>query len=96
VDLLVRADGLWSLLRAAIAPATTRYARHTAWREISPVSIRPGCLSESCEPGGRFALMDNGSRTYWFATADTPEGEAHDGGARSQLCRFACANSSGQ
>jgi 2-polyprenyl-6-methoxyphenol hydroxylase-like FAD-dependent oxidoreductase len=77
-DLLVAADGLGSVVRGLVAPATPRYAGYTAWRGISPVSIDPGRLSESWGAGERFGLVDIGSRTYWFATANLPEGEAED------------------
>lgn len=87
-DLLIGADGMWSLVRASIAPARPRYAGYTAWRGISPVSINAGRLSESWGAGERFGLVDIGSRTYWFATANVPEGEADDPSQRkAQLVR---------
>lgn len=46
-DLLIGADGVRSLVRAAVAPAQPRYAGYTAWRGISPVSIQAGQLTES-------------------------------------------------
>ncbi|MGN6167777.1 MAG: FAD-dependent monooxygenase [Solirubrobacteraceae bacterium] len=86
-DLLIGADGLWSLVRASIALATPRYAGYTAWRWISPVSVDPGRLSESWGAGERFGLVDIGSRTYWFATATVAEGEAGTrAGAKPSLC----------
>jgi 2-polyprenyl-6-methoxyphenol hydroxylase-like FAD-dependent oxidoreductase len=87
-DLLIGADGVWSLVRASIAPATPRYAGYTAWRGISPVSIDAGRLSESWGAGERFGLVDIGSRTYWFATANVTEGQADDPSQRkAQLVR---------
>jgi 2-polyprenyl-6-methoxyphenol hydroxylase-like FAD-dependent oxidoreductase len=81
-DLLVAADGLWSGVRASVAPAAPRYGGYTAWRGVSPVTVEPGRLSESWGVGERFGLVDIGSRTYWFATANTPEGQTDDPGER--------------
>jgi 2-polyprenyl-6-methoxyphenol hydroxylase-like FAD-dependent oxidoreductase len=77
-DLLVGADGLWSPVRAAVAAGTPRYGGYTAWRGVSPVAIEPGHMTESWGVGERFGLVDIGSRTYWFATANRPEGESDD------------------
>lgn len=77
-DLLVAADGLWSAVRASVAPAAPRYGGYTAWRGVSPVTVEPGRLSESWGVGERFGLVDIGARTYWFATANTPEGQSDD------------------
>jgi 2-polyprenyl-6-methoxyphenol hydroxylase-like FAD-dependent oxidoreductase len=74
-DLLIGADGLWSRARDAVASATPRYSGYVAWRGVSPVTVEPGRLSESWGVGERFGLVDIGSRTYWFATANLPEGE---------------------
>jgi 2-polyprenyl-6-methoxyphenol hydroxylase-like FAD-dependent oxidoreductase len=74
-DLLVGADGLNSAVRTTVAPAEPRYGGYTAWRGVSTLSIEPGALSESWGVGERFGLVDIGSRTYWFATANAPEGE---------------------
>jgi 2-polyprenyl-6-methoxyphenol hydroxylase-like FAD-dependent oxidoreductase len=90
-DLLVGADGLWSRVRASMFDRQPRYAGYTAWRGISPVSIDPGRLSESWGVGERFGLVDIGSRTYWFATANTPQGETDDPSERKAelMQRFA-------
>jgi 2-polyprenyl-6-methoxyphenol hydroxylase-like FAD-dependent oxidoreductase len=79
-DLLIGADGVRSLVRAAVAPAQPRYAGYTAWRGISPVSIQAGQLTESWGVGERFGLVDIGLQTYWFATANAREGEAEQAG----------------
>jgi hypothetical protein len=60
-------------VRAAITPSPPRYSGYTAWRGISPAPIDAGHLSESWGIGERFGLLDIGSGTYWFATANTPE-----------------------
>jgi 2-polyprenyl-6-methoxyphenol hydroxylase-like FAD-dependent oxidoreductase len=90
-QLLVGADGLWSFVRASVAPSAPRYGRYTAWRGVSPVSIEPGHLTESWGVGERFGLVDIGSKTYWFATANTPEGETDEPSERKTdlIRRFA-------
>jgi 2-polyprenyl-6-methoxyphenol hydroxylase-like FAD-dependent oxidoreductase len=72
--LLVGADGLRSFVRGSVVPAVPRYGGYTAWRGVSPVAIKPGQLTESWGVGERFGLVDIGARTYWFATANVPEG----------------------
>jgi 2-polyprenyl-6-methoxyphenol hydroxylase-like FAD-dependent oxidoreductase len=54
------------------------------------VPIQAGRLTESWGVGERFALVDVGSRTYWFATANAPEGEPDDPAARKAelIARF--------
>lgn len=74
-DLVVGADGIWSLVRASIAPSAPRYAGYTVWRGISPLVTDPGRLTETWGSGERFGLVDLGTRTYWFATANLREGE---------------------
>jgi 2-polyprenyl-6-methoxyphenol hydroxylase-like FAD-dependent oxidoreductase len=77
-DVLIGADGVWSRVRDSVAPAAPRYGGYTAWRGVSPTTIEPGRLTESWGVGERFGLVDIGSRTYWFATANTAEREADD------------------
>ena len=74
-DLLVGADGLRSRVRASVAPSAPRYSGYTAWRGVSSVRIEAGRLTESWGAGERFGLVDIGSGTYWFATANAAEGE---------------------
>jgi 2-polyprenyl-6-methoxyphenol hydroxylase-like FAD-dependent oxidoreductase len=88
-DLLVAADGMRSLARAAIADCAPRFGGYTAWRGISPVPIEAGRLTESWGVGERFGLVDIGSQTYWFATANAPPGEPDDpAGRKAHLKRF--------
>lgn len=81
-QLLVGADGLRSVVRDAVAPSAPRYGGYTAWRGISPVRVESGYLTESWGVGERFGLVDIGSNTYWFATANTAEGEKEEPSAR--------------
>src|SRR5262249_11010898 len=57
----------------------------------SPVAIEAGHLTESWGVGERFGLVDIGSRTYWYATANTPEGNLDEPGTRKAdlIRRFA-------
>jgi 2-polyprenyl-6-methoxyphenol hydroxylase-like FAD-dependent oxidoreductase len=84
-ELLVGADGLRSVVRHAVVPwAQPRYGGYAAWRGISPVRVERGRLSESWGVGERFGLVDIGSGTYWFATANAPEGERDEPSLRKQ------------
>jgi 2-polyprenyl-6-methoxyphenol hydroxylase-like FAD-dependent oxidoreductase len=74
-ELLVGADGVWSAARGSVAPSAPSYSGYTAWRGVSSAEIEPGHIIESWGVGERFGLVDIGSRTYWFATANTPEGD---------------------
>jgi 2-polyprenyl-6-methoxyphenol hydroxylase-like FAD-dependent oxidoreductase len=76
-------------VRRAITDAPVRYAGHTAWRGVSPVSVEPGRLTESWGVGGRFGLVDIGrGRTYWFATKNAPEREPDDPqGRKAEILR---------
>jgi 2-polyprenyl-6-methoxyphenol hydroxylase-like FAD-dependent oxidoreductase len=81
-DLLVGADGLWSRVRGSVEPSAPQYSGYTAWRGVSSVRIEAGRLTESWGAGERFGLVDIGSGTYWFATANAREGELQDPGER--------------
>jgi 2-polyprenyl-6-methoxyphenol hydroxylase-like FAD-dependent oxidoreductase len=87
-DLLVGADGLRSFVRGSVAPAKLQYGGYTAWRGISPMTVEQGHFTESWGVGERFGLVDIGSRTYWFATANLPESESDDPtGRKADLMR---------
>ena len=88
-DLLVGADGLYSVVRGVVTDARLRFAGYTAWRGISDVAVETGRLSESWGIGERFGLIDIGrSRTYWFATKNAPEGELDEpGGRKAEILR---------
>jgi 2-polyprenyl-6-methoxyphenol hydroxylase-like FAD-dependent oxidoreductase len=75
-DLLIGADGLKSVERRVVADGTLRFAGYKAWRGVSAVSVEAGRMSESWGVRERFGLVDIGrSRTYWFATKNTCEGD---------------------
>jgi len=90
-DLLIGADGLWSRVRARVTRAAPRYGGYVAWRGVSPVAVETGRLSESWGVGERFGLVDLGSRTYWFATANLAAGQTDTPGERKAelMRRFA-------
>ncbi|MGC0418596.1 FAD-dependent monooxygenase [Embleya sp. AB8] len=87
-DLVVGADGIRSPIRGALFPAHPgpRYAGFTTWRAI--VSEPGGVPGETWGRGlvfGTMPLADG--RTYWYATANRPEGtEHHD--ERAELLRL--------
>jgi 2-polyprenyl-6-methoxyphenol hydroxylase-like FAD-dependent oxidoreductase len=83
-DLLVDADGVRSLVRAALAPAQPLYAGYTAWRGISPVCIQAGQLTESWGTGERFGLVDVGLKTYWLPPPTPATGRPRQQASASQ------------
>ena len=87
-DLLVGADGAYSVVRHSIADTPPRYAGYTAWRGVSPMSVESGRLTESWGVGERFGLVDIGRGTYWFATKNAREGEEDElGGRKAEIQR---------
>ncbi len=91
---LVGCDGLWSRVREAlVGPTPLRYAGHTTWRGVAPVSS-DSMLCESWGAGHRFGQIPlHKQETYWFAVADAPQGQK-DQGSQSDvkaalLARFA-------
>ncbi len=76
-DLLIGADGLHSVIRAAIhGPSPPVYAGYTAWRAVVTFDTRQVKASESWGYGARFGQVPmSGNRVYWFATQNVNEGE---------------------
>ena len=90
-DAVVGADGIHSAVRQALfGPRAPRYAGYTCWRGVCDHRDDDG-LFEAWGRGQRFgAVPIGGGRTYWFATADAPEGGQDDGDPLpSLLTRFA-------
>ena len=75
-DLLVGADGLHSVVRAALHGSTPpRYSGYTAWRAVVPFDTSRLRASESWGYGTRFGIVPmSRQRVYWFATENTAEG----------------------
>ena len=75
-DFLVGADGLHSVVRAALHGAhPPRYAGCTAWRSVVRVAIDVPA-TETWGYGSVFGQVPmGGGRVYWYATENVPEGE---------------------
>jgi 2-polyprenyl-6-methoxyphenol hydroxylase-like FAD-dependent oxidoreductase len=76
-DLLVGADGLHSIVRAALhGNQKPRYAGCTAWRAVVPFDVQAVKATESWGLGSVFGQVPmSGGRVYWYATKNGPEGE---------------------
>ena len=75
-DLLIGADGLHSVVRAALhGSKPPRYSGYTAWRAVVPFDTSRLRASESWGYGARFGMVPMSmNRVYWFATQNTAEG----------------------
>lgn len=95
-DLLVIADGIRSNLRTLIHGShKPRYAGYTAWRAVTRIDrpeVPVGSTLLAIGRGSQFGYLPIGNgRTYWFATANAPEGERDVPGATKDrlAARFA-------
>jgi len=82
-DVLVGADGIKSVVRTAVVgpEKPPRYAGYPCWRAICPrpASLPVGLTGEWWGRGRRFGITClPGDRAYWYATANTPQGERGD------------------
>jgi 2-polyprenyl-6-methoxyphenol hydroxylase-like FAD-dependent oxidoreductase len=78
-DLIVGADGLRSVVRAAVGvPGVPRYAGYTAWRGVARFPYARLLPGETLGCGRRFGMVPvSGERVYWYATSNRPEGVQH-------------------
>lgn len=75
-DLIVGADGIGSALATELnGPLPRTYVGYTAWRGVADATFDQRLAGEVFGPGTQFGLVPLGAeRTYWFATAQLPEG----------------------
>ncbi|TPE44902.1 FAD-dependent monooxygenase [Pontibacter mangrovi] len=77
-DLLVAADGISSVVRQQLAPASVpRYAGYTCWRAVvdNPgVDINNMISAETWAPAGRVGIAPlQGDKIYWYACINAPQ-----------------------
>jgi 2-polyprenyl-6-methoxyphenol hydroxylase-like FAD-dependent oxidoreductase len=91
-DTLVGADGLRSVVRERLGiPGALKYAGYTAWRSVASFATSDLIAGETFGCGQRFGLVPiSGSRVYWYATDNLPEGgrEAPPAAKERLLGRF--------
>jgi 2-polyprenyl-6-methoxyphenol hydroxylase-like FAD-dependent oxidoreductase len=90
-DVLVGADGIKpAVRRQLLGDEPLRYAGYTAWRGVGLIDRPEVPLGVTMLAAGRGSqvgtLPIGGGRTYWFATANVPQGETDPpGGHRAAL-----------
>jgi 2-polyprenyl-6-methoxyphenol hydroxylase-like FAD-dependent oxidoreductase len=89
-DALVGADGIHSVVRAALhGHRPPDYVGYTAWRSVvtfDHARLQPG---ETWGFGSRFGQIPmNQGRVYWFATVNAPEGARGPQGEKAELRRI--------
>jgi 2-polyprenyl-6-methoxyphenol hydroxylase-like FAD-dependent oxidoreductase len=92
-DLVVAADGINSVVRAALFPAQRglRYAGFTTWRLLTP-EVPPGSgpapMAETWGRGSVFGVMPLADgRVYCYAAAPAPQGARSPDGELAELVR---------
>jgi 2-polyprenyl-6-methoxyphenol hydroxylase-like FAD-dependent oxidoreductase len=88
-DVLVGADGLHSVVRAALhGDRPARYSGYTAWRGVVSFDHARVLPGESWGPGRRFGQIPmSQGRVYWFATDNVPSGGRAAAGEKAELLR---------
>jgi len=76
-DILVGADGLRSETRTWLGHSQKpRYSGYTAWRSIAEFDASGITPADTWGCGSRFGILPMGAnRVYWYATANTREGQ---------------------
>ncbi|MFE9690911.1 FAD-dependent monooxygenase [Micromonospora sp. NPDC005806] len=88
-DLVVGADGINSVVRAALHGDRypLRYAGTVAWRGVADVDVRVG--GETWGPGRKFGVTPEvPGRTNWYAAVALPEGHPPPVDDRAELLRL--------
>ena len=88
-DLLVGADGLYSVIREQLlGKQPPRYSGYTCWRGVALFEERhvsPGISSETWGRGRRFGMLPIGNgRVFWYVTFNCPAGEQDREGERKK------------
>ena len=88
-DLLIGADGLNSVVRAALHGSNPpTYAGCTAWRAVVPFDTRAIRATETWGAGNLFGQVPiRGNRVYWYAAKSAPPGE-RPAAAKAELLRL--------
>ena len=89
-DVLIGADGLSSQTRTWLGhQEKPRYSGYTAWRSIAEFESSGITPAETWGRGSRFGIFPMGkNRVYWYATANTPEGETGEESPQSTLLSY--------
>ncbi len=91
-DALIGADGLHSAVRAQLLGAAPPvYRGYAVWRGVADFEggfYPDGLATETWGPGSRFGVFRlDARRVYWYATANTPEGQPAMPGEKDRLLR---------
>ena len=89
-DVLIGADGLHSVVRAALnGDRPARYSGYTAWRGVVSFDHSRLLPGESWGSGRRFGQIPmSQGRVYWFATDNAPAGGQATAGEKAELLRL--------